>query len=102
VWELHEEPHDFYRYTPHALRELLTGAGFGSVEVEPFGGWFSVVGQLLRNFGSITGHDQTQRLAGRALLQGLARAGTALARLDGLDRRRGLPLGYGTSATRGI
>ena len=29
VWELHEEPDDFWRYTPHALRELLTGAGFG-------------------------------------------------------------------------
>jgi SAM-dependent methyltransferase len=100
VWELHEEPYDYWRYTPHALRELLTHAGFVSVEVVPFGGWFSVAGQLLRNFGSITGRDQTRRLAGRALLQLLARAGTAVSRLDRLDRRRGLPLGFGTSATR--
>ena len=28
VGELHEEPHDFFRYTPHGLRHLLTSAGF--------------------------------------------------------------------------
>jgi SAM-dependent methyltransferase len=101
VWELHEEPHDYFRYTAHALRELVAGAGFAEVAVEPFGGYFSTLGQLVRSFGSITGRGQPGRgLAGRAASSLLWRVGPLLARLDRLDERRGLPLGYGASAVK--
>ena len=35
VGELHEEPHDFFRYTPHGLRHLLTSAGFQVNAINP-------------------------------------------------------------------
>jgi SAM-dependent methyltransferase len=99
VWELHEEPYDFHRYTSHGLRRHLEAAGFTDVEITPFGGWFSVAGQLLRSFGSITGWDRGG-LPRRAVSQALALTGRVVARLDRLDRRRGLPLGYGATAIR--
>lgn len=100
VWELHEEPHDFARYTAYALEHLLQSAGFTAVDVRPVGGWFSVAGQLLRNFGSMTGRGQSASLAGRGLLAGLAWCGSRLGRLDRADRRQGLPLGYTATAVK--
>ena len=38
VW-LHNEPHDYFRFTSHGLRHLLRGAGLETVSVEPVGGW---------------------------------------------------------------
>jgi SAM-dependent methyltransferase len=32
-WPLHEEPHDYYRFTPYGLRHLLGGAGFRVLRV---------------------------------------------------------------------
>lgn len=100
VWELHEEPHDYARYTGYALARLLTGAGFTDVQVDAVGGWFSVVGQLLRNYGSMTGRAESASLVGRAAMQSLAFVGSRLGRLDRADRRRGLPLGYTAVATK--
>jgi SAM-dependent methyltransferase len=37
-WPLHEEPHDFRRFTNHGLRFLLQQAGFGRVVVLPDSG----------------------------------------------------------------
>lgn len=101
VGELHEEPFDFYRYTPYALRELLGGAGFRDVRVEPLGGYFSTLAQLSRNCGLAIGAgregtDLTQRAvaaAGRA-------AARLLPHLDRLDHRRALPLGWTCVARR--
>jgi SAM-dependent methyltransferase len=101
VWPLHEEPYDHYRYTQYALRSLLRQAGFEGVEVVAFGGWFSVVGQLLRAFGSATGVGQAEgSLPARGLALVMARLGLAVCRLDNLDRRRLLPLAYGASAVK--
>ena len=99
VWELHEEPHDYFRYTPYGLQALLARAGFDRIEIQPLGGYFSTVGQLLRHCGSITGLDGGG-LARRAIVALLARATPMLGRLDGLDRRRALPLGYSCRARR--
>jgi SAM-dependent methyltransferase len=101
VWELHEEPHDHARYTPFGLRELLRRAGFADVTVQPFGGWFATVGQVLRSYGSVTGRGAPGRpLPGRLTSSVLWRAGPLVARLDRDDARRGLPLGYGTAARK--
>jgi SAM-dependent methyltransferase len=41
---IHADPHDFFRYTGAALRKLLCDAGFASVQVWAYGGYFSVLG----------------------------------------------------------
>lgn len=41
---LHDEPHDYYRYTRHGVRQLLEQAGFDLVALEPRGGLFSFLG----------------------------------------------------------
>jgi SAM-dependent methyltransferase len=40
---LHEEPRDFYRFTPYSLRLMLEHEGFAVRHVWPKGGWWSVV-----------------------------------------------------------
>jgi SAM-dependent methyltransferase len=34
----HQAPFDFFRYTSHGLRSILSGAGFRETRIEPFGG----------------------------------------------------------------
>jgi len=41
---LHEEPHDYFRYTKHGLRSALSDAGFDVLSVTPTGGLFSFLG----------------------------------------------------------
>ncbi|MDX2176162.1 MAG: class I SAM-dependent methyltransferase [Candidatus Sumerlaeia bacterium] len=47
VWPEHEAPHDYHRFTRHALRRHFADAGFAQVEVEPRGGWHVTIAQLL-------------------------------------------------------
>jgi SAM-dependent methyltransferase len=44
---LHEEPHDYFRYTGYSLRFLAEQAGFHVVEVKPLGGAITTVCQML-------------------------------------------------------
>ncbi len=44
---LHEEPHDYYRYTKYGLMELARQAGLEPVRVVPFGGAIALVGFLV-------------------------------------------------------
>jgi SAM-dependent methyltransferase len=41
---LHDEPHDYYRFTIHGLRHLFAAAGFEVLEIEPKGGLFAFLG----------------------------------------------------------
>ncbi len=41
---LHEEPHDYYRYTKYGLMELAKQAGLTPVRVAPIGGAFALLG----------------------------------------------------------
>lgn len=101
VGELHEEPYDFFRYTTHGLRTLLESAGFEAIEVDPLNGYFTTMAQLLRNGGLATGVRRDRRdLRRRLVAAGLRAAARPLARLDSLDERLALPLGYGCRATR--
>lgn len=45
LWPLHEEPRDFFRYTPYGLRHLLERAGFGVVREIQRGRGASALGQ---------------------------------------------------------
>jgi SAM-dependent methyltransferase len=46
VWPLHEEPFDFFRYTPFALREMLWEHGFPDAAIEPTTGYVSTLAQV--------------------------------------------------------
>lgn len=37
---LHDEPYDFFRYTPYSLRFLLEESGFEIIDIKPRGGYF--------------------------------------------------------------
>jgi SAM-dependent methyltransferase len=47
VWNLHEIPHDEYRYTPYSLERLLRNAGFRDVRIKPLGGWNMALAQMI-------------------------------------------------------
>ena len=46
-YPLHEEPYDFWRPTPHALRHFAEAAGFRVVALEKVGDAWDVLGTLL-------------------------------------------------------
>lgn len=45
TWGLHEEPHDYYRFTRYGLQYLLERVGFRVRSIEPRGGAFRLMGQ---------------------------------------------------------
>ncbi|OHA20068.1 MAG: hypothetical protein A2836_02525 [Candidatus Taylorbacteria bacterium RIFCSPHIGHO2_01_FULL_45_63] len=47
--KIHQEPHDYYRYTHYALKELLTEAGFADVEIVPLSNSYNILEMLLKN-----------------------------------------------------
>jgi SAM-dependent methyltransferase len=101
VWELHEEPFDFFRYTRHGLEHLLREAGFIEIRIDPLNGYFRTLGQLLRNMGPATGRGgHGDGFVVRAAVAAAYRLGPLLGRLDRVDRRRVLPLGYRCVARR--
>jgi SAM-dependent methyltransferase len=101
VGELHEEPHDYWRYTSHGLGRLVEEAGFADVAVEPLGGYFTALATLAWNGGASLGVGADARdLPRRVLAAALRGAARGLPRLDRLDRRRALPVGWACSARR--
>jgi len=101
VWELHELPHDYYRYTAPGLEHLLVAAGFAEIEVRPRNDAFATLAQLLLNVGHTLGSApdglDERRHEARLMLTDLA---GQIAELGPLDTRWILPLGYAASATR--
>ena len=47
LWNLHEVPHDEYRYTPFSLERHFRNAGFSDVEIKATGGWHAAMAQML-------------------------------------------------------
>jgi SAM-dependent methyltransferase len=47
LWNLHEVPHDEYRYTPFSLRRHLENAGFKDIVIKATGGWHASMAQML-------------------------------------------------------
>lgn len=41
---LHDEPHDYFRFTRHGIETILNGAGFAVLEIDRRGGLFSFLG----------------------------------------------------------
>jgi SAM-dependent methyltransferase len=102
VWQLHELPHDYYRFTDAGLRSLLDRAGFVDVEVHARNDCFTTVAQLLRNLDDVMGRDPTDGLDDRREEAGqvLAELADQVEALAPLDAQRILPLGYAATAAR--
>jgi SAM-dependent methyltransferase len=101
VWPLHEEPFDFFRYTPYSLTTLLGQAGFVDVDVAPRNGYFATIAQLLRVAPDAVGWQVDGRGPSRArLFEDLRRLADQLEAFEGVDERRIFPLGYQATARR--
>ena len=91
---IHADPFDFVRYTGWALHRLLTDAGFNSVKVFAYGGYFSALAEHLNRFNRIS-----------ALRVGIVLVSTALDgvldRVVGRERNAGrFVLGYYAEGTK--
>ena len=101
VWELHELPHDYWRFTPASLTRLLEAAGFVEIEVEPRSDSFETVAQLLRNLRYAMGRAPDGRDPERDSASDLLdRIADHLGELGELDAARTLPLGWTARARR--
>jgi SAM-dependent methyltransferase len=94
-WEVHQSPHDYFRYTRHGLAWLLSQAGFVETRVQPVGGYFRLMSRRLLNglqfFPGPWFALAALFLGPPALLMPL---------LDGLDEKRDFTLGYVCSARK--
>ncbi len=48
-WEIHQAPHDYFRFTRHGVAHLLEKSGFGDLRIEPAGGYFRLLSRRLLN-----------------------------------------------------
>jgi len=65
-FRLHEEPHDYYRFTVHGLRDLCERANLVIDEILPHGGLWSLLGHKLNSYLVL----QVARMHGSAQLIG--------------------------------
>jgi SAM-dependent methyltransferase len=49
-WWIHEEPYDFFRYTPYGLEYLFKNAGLVDIKIEPQAGFFTMIALKLNYF----------------------------------------------------
>lgn len=98
-WEVHQSPHDFFRYTRHGLRHLLEQAGFEAIDIRPAGGYFRLLSRrLLNGLQFFAGGARWLLFVPAAVL--LVPAALLLPLLEPLDRERNFTLGYLCTARR--
>jgi SAM-dependent methyltransferase len=92
-WEVHQSPHDYFRYTRHGLELLLGRAGFGQIRVQPVGGYFRLLARrLLNGLQFFTGGARWILFVPAAAL--LVPPALLLPLLDGFDAKKDFTLGY--------
>ncbi len=89
AWEIHQAPHDYYRYTRHGVEYLVRAAGGRVVRIEAMGGFFRLLSRRL-----FYGLNFVPALLMPLALLLVAPPALLLPLLDGLDRERALTLGY--------
>jgi ubiquinone/menaquinone biosynthesis C-methylase UbiE len=84
IWGIHEEPHDYYRFTPYGLRYLAETVGLRVHSVVPLAGFWVTMGarftQYLSQFEKLYLHPVTRPLM--ALIQVVCLAFDSLHRVD--------------------
>jgi SAM-dependent methyltransferase len=88
-WEVHQAPHDYFRFTAHGVRYLLEAAGFTELNIQPVGGFFRLLARRLLN-GLQFFPAPLVPLAALFLVP----PALVLPALDFLDRGRAFTLGY--------
>lgn len=97
---LHEQPHDYYRYTEYALKRFVENAGLTLVKLERTGGAPEILTDILAK------HVKSVPLIGKPLAAGLQRLTMVFLRL-GVGRKisqktaRNFPYGYFLVAGKG-
>jgi SAM-dependent methyltransferase len=92
-WEVHQAPHDYFRYTRYGLQHLLEQAGFEDVDIRAVGGYFRLVARrLLNGLQFFTGGTRWLGFIPAAIL--LVPPALILPFLDALDRERNFTAGY--------
>lgn len=89
AWEVHQHPHDYFRYTKYGVEELAARAGMRVVSIEPGGGYFRLLARQL-----LLGAKLFPLPLNLLWLLWVAPAALLLPLLDGLDRSRDHTLGY--------
>lgn len=98
-WEVHQSPHDYFRYTRHGLAHLLEQAGFDAIEIEPVGGYFRLLSRrLLNGLQFFSGGPRWILFLPAA--GALIPPAMILPFFDFLDRDRNFTLGYICTAKR--
>jgi SAM-dependent methyltransferase len=98
-WEVHQAPHDFFRYTRYGLQYLLEKSGFEVCEMRAAGGYFRLLARrLLNGLQFFTGGVRWLFFVPAAIL--LVPPALILPLLDRLDRDRNFTLGYVCTARR--
>jgi SAM-dependent methyltransferase len=98
-WEVHQAPHDYFRYTRHGLDYLLKRAGFEVREMRPVGGYFRLLARrLLNGLQFFSGGARWTLFLPAAIV--LIPPALVLPFLDFLDRDRNFTLGYLCTARR--
>ena len=92
-WEVHQAPHDYFRYTRFGLQYLLEQAGFEAIDIRAAGGYFRLLARrLLNGLQFFTGGVRWVGFLPAAIL--LVPPALILPFLDGLDRERNFTAGY--------
>jgi SAM-dependent methyltransferase len=92
-WEVHQAPHDYFRYTRYGLAWLIEEAGLQVTEMRPAGGYFRLLARrLLNGLQFFTGGLRWLLFLPAAIL--LVPPALILPFLDFLDRDRNFTLGY--------
>jgi len=98
-WEVHQAPHDYFRFTCHGMRYLLERAGMVEIEIHPVGGYFRLLARrLLNGLQFFSGGVRWLCFIPAALL--LVPPALLLPYLDFLDRDRNFTLGYVCTAKK--
>jgi SAM-dependent methyltransferase len=98
-WEVHQAPHDYFRFTRYGMAHLLEKAGFEAVEVRAAGGYFRLLSRrLLNGLQFFSGGLRWLWFVPAAAL--LVPPALILPLLDFLDRDRNFTLGYICMAAR--
>lgn len=88
-WEVHQHPHDFFRYTRYGVAELARTAGMRVISLEDGGGYFRLLARRL-----LGGAQFFPRPLNLLWLIAVAPAALLLPLLDSLDKQRDFTLGY--------
>ena len=102
LWEVHQAPHDYYRYTIHGLEHLFSAHGLSLDRRAPLGGFFTVAAR--RSVNALGFFQRSWRWPFFFLLAPLFGflLPLALRLFDGLDREKNYTLGYIVTAKKGV